>query len=46
VANLKPQTASVDFANNLRQFVKRKLGWNAKYSGGRLQSQPLLGCFL
>jgi len=26
VANLKPQTASVDFANNLRQFVKRKLG--------------------
>jgi flagellar protein FliO/FliZ len=26
VANLKPQAASVDFANNLRQFVKRKLG--------------------
>ena len=26
VANLKPQKASVDFANNLRQFVKRKLG--------------------
>jgi flagellar protein FliO/FliZ len=26
VANLKPQTTSVDFANNLRQFVKRKLG--------------------
>jgi flagellar protein FliO/FliZ len=26
VAHLKPQTASVDFANNLRQFVKRKLG--------------------
>ena len=26
VANLKPQTSSVDFANNLRQFVKRKLG--------------------
>ena len=26
VANLKPQVASVDFANNLRQFVKRKLG--------------------
>ena len=26
VANLKPQTASADFANNLRQFVKRKLG--------------------
>jgi flagellar protein FliO/FliZ len=26
VVNLKPQTASVDFANNLRQFVKRKLG--------------------
>ena len=26
VANLQPQTASVDFANNLRQFVKRKLG--------------------
>jgi flagellar protein FliO/FliZ len=26
VANLKPQTASIDFANNLRQFVKRKLG--------------------
>ena len=25
VANLKPQAASVDFANNLRQFVKRKL---------------------
>jgi flagellar protein FliO/FliZ len=26
VANLKPQVASADFANNLRQFVKRKLG--------------------
>jgi flagellar protein FliO/FliZ len=26
VANLKPQPASADFANNLRQFVKRKLG--------------------
>jgi flagellar protein FliO/FliZ len=26
VANLKPQAASADFANNLRQFVKRKLG--------------------
>jgi len=26
VAHLKPQKASVDFANNLRQFVKRKLG--------------------
>lgn len=26
VAHLKPQTASMDFANNLRQFVKRKLG--------------------
>ena len=26
VAHLKPQAASVDFANNLRQFVKRKLG--------------------
>ena len=26
VANLKPQATSVDFANNLRQFVKRKLG--------------------
>jgi flagellar protein FliO/FliZ len=26
VANLKPQTPSVDFANHLRQFVKRKLG--------------------
>ena len=26
VANLKPQAASTDFANNLRQFVKRKLG--------------------
>ena len=26
VANLKPQAASVDFAKNLRQFVKRKLG--------------------
>ena len=26
VTNLKPQTANVDFANNLRQFVKRKLG--------------------
>lgn len=26
VANLKPQSPNVDFANNLRQFVKRKLG--------------------
>ena len=26
VAHLKPQTSNVDFANNLRQFVKRKLG--------------------
>lgn len=26
VANLKPQNVSIDFANNLRQFVKRKLG--------------------
>ena len=26
VANLNPQTVNVDFANNLRQFVKRKLG--------------------
>jgi len=26
VTNLKPQTVNVDFANNLRQFVKRKLG--------------------
>ena len=26
VANLKPHTPSVDFANHLRQFVKRKLG--------------------
>jgi len=26
VAHLKPQNSSVDFANNLKQFVKRKLG--------------------
>ncbi len=26
VANLTPQVASADFANSLRQFVKRKLG--------------------
>ncbi|MBU3565304.1 flagellar biosynthetic protein FliO [Polynucleobacter sp. MWH-HuK1] len=26
VANLKPQSPNVDFANNLKQFVKRKLG--------------------
>ena len=45
VANLKPQTANVDFANNLRQFVKRKLSWSAKFFGLLLQLQPLLGCF-
>ena len=26
VANLKPQAPTAEFANNLRQFVKRKLG--------------------
>ena len=26
VANLKPQPTNLDFANNLKQFVKRKLG--------------------
>jgi flagellar protein FliO/FliZ len=26
VANIKPQKTNVDFADNLRQFVKRKLG--------------------
>ena len=26
VAHLKPQVSGADFANNLRQFVKRKLG--------------------
>ena len=45
VANLKPQAASADFANNLRQFVKRKLGWNEKYSGTHLELQPSLGFF-
>ena len=40
VANLKPQAASADFANNLRQFVKRKLGLNEKYSGTHLELQP------
>ena len=45
VANLKPQTASADFANNLRQFVKRKLRKNKKYFGTPLESQPSLGCF-
>ena len=46
VANLKPQTASVDFANNLRQFVKRKLGWNAMSFGGPWELQPSSAFFL